>query len=60
MPKALFNGDCCKCHIHRPRCAKVYLRVDGKATQYHKEPTVMCDCCRREMNGQYRIHEDHR
>lgn len=50
----LFNGTCEFCGVFRPRCAKVQLRVDGKAQQYHPAPRTMCDVCRLANRGKFR------
>lgn len=58
--RALFNGTCERCKAFRPRCARVYLRVDGKATQFRDAATVLCDVCRKERKGRFRVDERHR
>jgi predicted metal-binding protein len=58
--KALFNGTCEKCDQFKPRCARVHIRRPGKATQYCPETIVVCEDCRRLINGQYRLAEQHR
>jgi hypothetical protein len=57
--KNQFNADCANCGKFRPRCAAVFLRVQGKATQYHAEPVSLCEGCRKSMHGKYRLDNKH-
>lgn len=60
--KALFNGECDGCMLHRPRCAIVYLRIKGTARGYDKNPCVLCDVCRKtqEFRGRFKAEGRHR
>jgi len=52
--RALFNGDCSKCKMFRPRCATIHL-----AGQFGW--ITLCDVCRRQLpRGSYRLHDQHR
>ena len=44
----------------RPRCARVFLRLPGKATGYYADTVVLCEECRKEQRGQYRLDERHK
>jgi hypothetical protein len=58
--RALFNAVCdCPCGQLKPRCARVYMRRDGKATQYHGTPTTLCEDCRRLRRGLFRYDDMH-
>ena len=56
----MFNAVCSRCKTFKPRCASVYFRVEGKATMYRHTPEPVCEDCRKELNGRYRLDERHR
>lgn len=58
--KALFNEVCGRCGKFSPRCADVFLRVTGKATQYHGTPTTLCELCRKVNRGKFRVDDKHK
>lgn len=58
--RALFNHVCHGCNHFMPRCAYVYLRRPGKATAYSPERVALCEGCRRERRGAYRLDVRHK
>lgn len=51
-----FNATCSHCGKFRPRCARVQMRMSGKATMYHSTVLVLCDECRRgPKRGSFRL-----
>jgi hypothetical protein len=58
--KALFNASCDCCRTWGPGRARVYLRHDWKATEFRRDPTVLCAACRQRQQGNYRLDERHK
>ena len=57
--KAQFNGLCNRCKTFKPRCAFVYLRVGG-AFRFYCQPSILCEDCRRDERGKYRLDAKHK
>ncbi len=58
--KAAFNGVCSICERFKPRCASVFLRWPGKATEYQLTLTVLCEDCRKRWHGAYKLDMRHK
>ncbi len=57
--KRLFNGTCSECQQFKPRCAFV-LFCKGDDQQYEDVPRILCESCRHNKQGQYKLGAAHR
>lgn len=60
MAKKLINAICDGCRNFRPRCARVFRRMTGRASSFESVPTVLCEHCRKSEHGAYRLDDCHK